>query len=469
MRKYTIIRNMGILAGLLMLTFSVSVQAQDPCEVTKENGGGFTTTIQSVVCNANNTYTIILRVEHNGCPGPSCQELSHYSVEADPGTYSNISVTVISGGMTYSNIDLGPNLGSDPFDGFKIDGTSGIGDGMAGVFTITYTLTSLQDQQTSAKAGTNSQIAAFLVADFESVMECNGTGCGTPPECDNDGVPDSEDDYPCDPDRAFDNYFPAYGYGTLAYEDLWPGQGDYDFNDLVLDYRFKMVTNASNNLVEIFGTFIIKAFGASYHNGFGFQLANNEIDPVNLQVSGSEITRGIVTLGANGLEVGQSLPTIIVFDNYFDLMQYPGAGIGVNTSPEASYVTPDTVHIYMAFTGGTYTLAQLNMSNFNPFLIVKQDRGHEVHLPDYLPTDLMNTSLLGTDADDSNPSAGKYFKNADNLPWAINIYESFNYPKEKVDIVNAYYHFVEWATSGGTAYPDWYKNLPGYRNSANIY
>ncbi len=29
--------------------------------------------------------------------------------------------------------------------------------------------------------------------------------------------------------------------GTLAYEDLWPGKGDYDFNDLVVDYDFDIV------------------------------------------------------------------------------------------------------------------------------------------------------------------------------------------------------------------------------------
>ncbi|MBU1370939.1 MAG: LruC domain-containing protein, partial [Bacteroidetes bacterium] len=31
--------------------------------------------------------------------------------------------------------------------------------------------------------------------------------------------------------------------GTLAYEDLWPGKGDYDFNDLVIDYDFDITKN----------------------------------------------------------------------------------------------------------------------------------------------------------------------------------------------------------------------------------
>ncbi|MDZ7777488.1 MAG: LruC domain-containing protein [Bacteroidales bacterium] len=58
--------------------------------------------------------------------------------------------------------------------------------------------------------------------------------------------------------------------GTLAYEDLWPGKGDYDFNDLVIDYEFEITKNNQEIVQDITATFTIKAFGASQHNGFGF-------------------------------------------------------------------------------------------------------------------------------------------------------------------------------------------------------
>ena len=144
------------------------------CTVTKANGGGFFTTISSVTYNGSD-YTIELTVEHNGCPGggnQGCKELSHYSVEADENTYSNVSVNVIEGDMEYDGIDMGWILGSDPFNGFKIDETEDIGDGDAGVFTITYTIDYLQNQQTSAKAGGNSQIASFTIAEFQQVYNC---------------------------------------------------------------------------------------------------------------------------------------------------------------------------------------------------------------------------------------------------------------------------------------------------------
>ncbi len=264
------------------------------------------------------------------------------------------------------------------------------------------------------------------------------------------------------------NLYPATGPGTLAFEDLWPGKGDYDFNDLVLDYQFEITTTTSNYVQEVVGTFTIKAFGASFENGFGFQLAD-AIAPADVSVTGSRLTESFITLEANGTEVGQSKATIIVYDNAFAQMQHPGMGIGVNTTPDAPYVTPVTIVITITFQPDTYTYNDLDIANFNPFLIVNKDRSVEVHLPDYPPTDLANTSLFGQWEDDSDPATGRYYKTANNLPWAINIYESFDYPIEKQEIVWAYLKFATWATSGGVQFPDWYQEQAGYRNNELIY
>ncbi len=265
-----------------------------------------------------------------------------------------------------------------------------------------------------------------------------------------------------------ENYFPATGYGTLAFEDLWPGKGDYDFNDLVIDYQFEILSNTQNYIFQVTGTFIIQAFGAGFENGFGFQLPD-ALDQSDLTATGYDIQESYVTLGSNGLEDGQSKPTIIVYDNAFNLMPHPGGGTGVNTSQGAPYVEPDTIVITINITADTYTSNDLDISNFNPFIIVNQTRGVEVHLPDYAPTDLADMSLFGTAEDDSDPAAGRYYKTDNNLPWAISIYETFAYPYEKVQVNSAYNWFMDWALSGGVDYPDWYKDEPGYRNDSNIY
>jgi LruC domain-containing protein len=581
-----------VFAFVLGVLYSNNTVAQANCEVTGVNGGGFTTTIQAVVDNCDGTYSIILRVDHDGCGGPNCQDLSHFSVEADPGTYSDVQVAVISGSLNY-NLVMGPNLGQDPFQGFKLDNVSGIGGGKAGSFTISYTLEGdLQDQQVSAKAGNNGQIYAFTKADFESVMDCAGTGCN-PAVCEiekyNGGafyttlmsvvddcekitiiikVEDRDEgqdlshfaieaatgaysnvsvtplpgttfsytvdlgpnlgstqnfqgfkvdnisgldqgegflvkyelttlqaqqmaaktgqnnfiteftladfnwmmecaDSGCD-DVVIDNRFPATGFGTLAFEDLWPGKGDYDFNDLVIDYQFDIESNTGNFVDKVKATFVIKAFGASYENGFGFQLSS-AIDAADLTVFGHSLTENYITLNSNGTEAGQSKPTIIVYDNAYNEMEYPGTGIGVNTEQDAPYVEPVSINITIDFAPNTYTLTDLDIAGFNPFIIVNKDRSVEVHLPNYPPTDLVDTGKFGTWEDDSNAGSGRWYVNDKNLPWAINIYESFAYPLEKQEILWAHLKFAEWAMSGGALFPDWYKNLSGYRNNSLIY
>jgi LruC domain-containing protein len=132
-------------------------------------------------------------------------------------------------------------------------------------------------------------------------------------------------------------------------------------------------------------------------------------------------------------------------------------------------VEPVTLTINILFAQDKYSYSTLDISNFNPFLIVSQTRGIEVHLPYYAPTDLVDTNLFGTLHDDSNPTTGRYYVTSSNLPWGINIYESFDYPIEKQEILGAYPHFVGWAESSGALYSDWYKDLPGYRNSSVIY
>ncbi len=270
------------------------------------------------------------------------------------------------------------------------------------------------------------------------------------------------------PALPISNLYPAAGFGTLAFEDLWPGQGDYDFNDLVMDYQFEIISNSNNKINQIIGTFIIKAYGATLHNGFGFQLSD-AILPADLTVTGYHLTEGYITLSANGTESGQSKPTIILYDDVYKQMQHPGSGVGVNTVSWAPYVAPVTLTLTIDVKPNTYDLNDLDIANFNPFIIVNKDRGKEVHLPDYLPTDLANPALFGTGNDDSQPATGKYYKTVNNLPWAINIYESYDYPKETIDITAAYSHFVEWATSGGQFFSDWYQDKPGYRNAPLIY
>jgi len=290
---------------------------------------------------------------------------------------------------------------------------------------------------------------------------------------DNDGVADIYDDYPSDPDKSFNSFFPVQGKtGTLAFEDLWPSKGDYDFNDLVVDYNVNQVLNAQQQVVEIDAKYIVKAMGASFENGFGFQL---NVDPLNIiSVTGTKLTDNYINVSANGVEANQKKAVIIVFDNaakHFKNIhgQNPTGAAGYNTSIGGIYGTPDTLYVVVRF---AKPIAQNVLGNppYNSFIITNKRRGYEVHLSDQSPTDLANISLLGKYDDNSDVSLRRYYKSKNNLPWAINISQSFSYPTEKAYILNAYLKFAAWAESNGTSFNDWFSNTSStYRDNNYIF
>lgn len=284
---------------------------------------------------------------------------------------------------------------------------------------------------------------------------------------DGDGVPDSLDDYPTDPERAFNNYYPGEGvFGTLAYEDLWPSKGDYDFNDIVVDYNVNQITNAQNKVVQVKPTFVLRATGASFRNGFGFQL---NVAPALIEsVTGQHLTDGYVTLNSNGTESGQSKAVVMVFDNAHTVLDYPGSGIGINTTPGAPQAPAVTLSLDFNLTQPV-GVAEFGYPPYNAFMVVNQTRGREVHLPNQVPTDLADVALLGTGDDSSDAGTGRYYKTASNLPWAIHIIESFDYPIEKAEITEAHLKFAPWAESNGTLFNDWFQDKPGYRDNSKIY
>ncbi len=51
----------------------------------------------------------------------------------------------------------------------------------------------------------------------------------------------------------------------------------------------------------------------------------------------------------------------------------------------------------------------------------------------------------------------------------IDVVSAYSWPIEKVNIGDAYLHFVKWAETTGTAFPDWYENKPDYRDESKIY
>ena len=285
-------------------------------------------------------------------------------------------------------------------------------------------------------------------------------------DADSDGVADVDDAYPTDPTRAFNNYFPsATGFATLLFEDLWPKKGDYDFNDLVMGYRINTVTNASDKVVNQVYTFKVRAIGAGLHNGFGFQVGSVAPSSV-VAVTGTHSAEGF-TLLPSGLEAEQTKATVIVFDDAY--RYFESSAQMVNTEKIYPEQPAATVTVNIAYQLNLLTVSQVDVLAFNPFLIINADRTREIHLANHLPTDLINRDIFQSFDDNSLPSTGKYYTTSQNLPWGLNIPYEVKYPIERTDFNSAYLKFAAWALSGGTAYTDWYLDLPGYQNGELLY
>ncbi|MXV16168.1 LruC domain-containing protein [Hufsiella ginkgonis] len=282
---------------------------------------------------------------------------------------------------------------------------------------------------------------------------------------DGDGIPVPADEYPGDPNRAYNE---TMYWNTLLFEDQWPLKGDYDLNDVVIQYRYTYVKNAANQVVDLKCEYKTLAAGANFKNGFGveFPFASSLV----ASVTGQRSVSGYITYAGNGLEAGQVNATIIPFDNQNAVIGNAGAGQVINTEMSQPKVEGDQVTVLMTFTSPV-SRATIGDGPFNPFLISNMQRGAEVHLPGHLPTSKANLGLLGT-ADDASVQGtpSTYYLSSGKWPWAIHIAGSFTYMTERSAIQTGYLHFLDWAASSGALFEDWWSNTgSGYRETQFLY
>ena len=245
-------------------------------------------------------------------------------------------------------------------------------------------------------------------------------------------IPDLPDENAPTPDDNVQTTF-----GTLTYEDKWPEEGDYDMNDVMIDYESTIYkTLETNKITKIIDKFTPRHNGGIYNNGFGYQLTNiTYTDVKSITIEGPERSTFI---GNDNMESGQTYPTVLLFDNIKNVI------------------------------GKTYTVT-IEIANadynklippYNPFIICSTDqgRGKEVHLVNYPPTDKADNNLWSTGEDASQPEHNLFYVSNDNMPFAIHLpdVKDFPVPAEKVRITTAYPGFAEWVRSSGAQNKDWY-------------
>ena len=294
------------------------------------------------------------------------------------------------------------------------------------------------------------------------------TDPGSAPEADGDGdgVLNALDADPYDAGVASFLHLPAEGAsGSVAFEDLWPGRGDYDFNDLVADYRLTVGLNADNRATRIDAEITVQAIGAGYRNALALALPiqTSSVDAV----TGAVLGRGVFAVDRNGTEAGQSRTVIPLFDDAYELVQRP-SGFFVNTQAGAPRVEPGVLTVRIEFSY-PIPLATLRLDELDLFLVADGERGREIHLPGRQPTDKADRALFGTSADATEAGTPRTYVTAEGLPWALHLPEPFTYPLERAPLDAGHLRFVAWARSGGTEWPGWYRDAPGHRDAAHLF
>ena len=108
------------------------------------------------------------------------------------------------------------------------------------VFRPSYPLTQKQPRE---RAGTDFP-AANTTINFD--LNANSvTQWASAADADGDSIPDPWDEFPNDPTLAIRLFLPYQGQHMVLFDEGWPYNGDFDFNDLVIGHRFELLYDAS--------------------------------------------------------------------------------------------------------------------------------------------------------------------------------------------------------------------------------
>lgn len=271
---------------------------------------------------------------------------------------------------------------------------------------------------------------------------------------DGDCIPADQDVDDNNPNVASYNYPQGEGsFFTAAYEDLWPCEGDFDFNDVVHNYSYREGWDsglecdvATSQLKELTFSYKFPALGAWYNNSLALRVIDSNDDAsltldASAYYSDAKITR---------LHDDENETTSFIFT---DLKSIYGAS--------ASKIINSKQRDYSSIPTLTGTITGID-GGYDEYILLDGESGNELHHT----TDssqqsyaaLNNPTKYNNDrfgqCNDQSGGSNNYV-NANGLPWAItDIPVEWEWPKEGIQLTEAYPDFSTFATSNPDL--DWY-------------
>ena len=250
-------------------------------------------------------------------------------------------------------------------------------------------------------------------------------------DADGDGIADDQDSYPDDPERATRVRYPADGgYYTVAFEDLYPKQGDADFNDYVLTARYEADLNAAGEMVRLRGDYTHQARGAGYRHTLHLTLADVIGANLNLKRFASD----------NTIE-SESNSVIAEFSGVMILPQSDSTIAASNTQPGSTTLERGKRATFELIPATAVNLTALGPMPFDLFLKVI-NTGREIHFPGRY----------------QNADGSERYIDGAGFPWALLVPGDWRWPYERQNIHAAYPEFQSWYSSSGQFDENWYLN-----------
>ena len=304
------------------------------------------------------------------------------------------------------------------------------------------------DDETITKTFTKNEAMVFR-ATLNSGLSARSVAFGSMKneDTDGDGVKDDFDWAPEYPRISQGIFIPAFeSFNTIGYEDTWPRNGDYDFNDLVISFNLNKYMNKTNELTKVVTNFKLLAIGAGYDNDFCYTLEVPK-DKVSITISDPDIEYEVI--GYDGITEVRLTRIKSVF----------GTTGFVNTRESDPIYDP----LNFSITAEIDETEKINGNSFayDFFIRIDGEEGREVHMAGKRPTGKVKRTYFGSADDDTNPSNGKLCLNKNNLPWALMIPEVWDYPMEKENILDAYPDFADFAQNNPN-FP-WFSDFHGGR------
>lgn len=257
-------------------------------------------------------------------------------------------------------------------------------------------------------------------------------------DSDGDGVNDVQDVEPCDDRVSARAFLPSgHGYGMVLFEDNWPQQGDFDFNDAVIAFHQVLELDSSGRMTRLIMNLEVLAVGARYDNGLALRLPTSAGNVLTAQLfrEGDPTTVGEVALWPS-----ESEAVLTLAPSLHDLFGAPNELINaVPGTPSRPY---QHLTLVVELESGALSPAD---ALFDLFLF-DASRGVEIHMPRYGPTSRMNAALVGTADDDPN----RNFTTRSGIPFGLAFLQEVSYPAEGVAIDRLFPGIVEFGASRGT-------------------